>query len=292
MTISVEPLTARFGAEITGVDVRTLDAARFTELYALWLRWKVLIVRDQTLTPTELVSLGRRFGPALRDRFVAPHPKHPELMEIVRQAGDPGRNFGGLWHTDVSYLEAPAKATVLYAVTLPSIGGDTLFSDLEAAYAALSQPMQRMLSGLQAAHMALGPLRRKRLEKKDYAPDLEGSPTQVLQALHPLVRAHPETGRPCLFVNGSYLHVLEGMTQEESAPLLQFLCAHAQRPAFTCRIRWQPGTLAIWDNRCTQHCAMGDYTERREMLRYTIKGDVPLTFAHSSTQALPMRASG
>ena len=196
-------------------------------------------------------------------------------MEILRPAGDPGRNFGGLWHTDVSYLPAPAKATALYAVQLPPNGGDTLFADLEAAFEGLSPAMQNLLAGLRASHLALGPLQRKRLENKDYTPDLSVGDTQVIQALHPLVRVHPETGRRCLFVNGSYLHVIEGMTVEESASLLRFLCSHAQRPEFICRVRWAPGTVAVWDNRCTQHKAMDDYSERREMLRYTVKGQVP-----------------
>lgn len=285
----IAPLSARFGAEVKGIDVRSMDDAGFAALRRLWLDWKVLVIRDQNLTASEVSAFGARFGPNLIDRFVAPHPRHPELMEIVRHAGAPGRNFGGLWHTDVSYLEAPAQATILYAVQLPSVGGDTLFADLEAAYAALSPRMQSIIADLRVTHMALGPLQRKRLEDKDYTPDLSGSTgTQVLQALHPLVRQHPETGRPCLFVNGSYLYVIEGLTVEESQPLLSFLCAHAKRPAFTCRIQWQPGSLAVWDNRCTQHCALSDYDERREMLRYTVQGGIPA----ATRPAAPLRVSG
>ena len=268
------PLTTRFGVEINNLDVRRLDSKSFSHLYDVWLKWKVLVIRDQSLTPADLVKFASRFGEALPDRFVAPHCTEPSLMEITRPAGAPGRNFGGMWHTDVSYLDAPAKATVLYAVTLPSRGGDTLFIDLEAALEGLSPTMQQMLTGLRASHLALGPLQRKRLENKDYTPDLNGE-TQVIQALHPLVRTHPETDNKCLFVNGSYLHLIEGMTAEESLPILDFLRLHAQRPAFSCRVRWEPGTITLWDNRCTQHKALDDYHERREMLRYTVRGSIP-----------------
>lgn len=274
-TMEVRPLTRCFGAEVHQLDVSTLDHAQFVRLYQTWLTWKVLVIRGQSLTPEQLVSFASRFGAALKDRFIAPHPDEPDLMEIMRPANDTGRNFGGLWHTDVSYLSSPAKATVLYAVTLPQVGGDTLFSDLEAALESLSPAMQALLAGLRVNHMALGPLQRKRLENKDYTPDMSSHETQVIQALHPLVRVHPETGRRCLFVNGSYLHTVEGMTQEESTPLLQFLSQHAQRPAFTCRVRWEPGTVTLWDNRCTQHRALNDYTERREMLRFTVQGSRP-----------------
>ena len=272
---TIRPLTTNFGAEIEHLELRFLDDKSFSALYETWLQWKVLVIRKQNLSPSQLVEFASRFGEPLADRFIAPHPTEPALMEILKPAGDRGRNFGGLWHTDVSYLEAPAKATILYAVQLPQKGGDTLFADLEAAYESLSPGMQNMITGMRARHLALGPLQRKRLENKDYTPDVSTTETQVIQALHPLVRVHPETGRNCLFVNGSYLHLIDGMTEEESLPLLKFLCDHAQRPAFTCRVRWEPGTITIWDNRCTQHKALNDYTERREMLRFTVKGEIP-----------------
>jgi taurine dioxygenase len=272
--MQVTPLTDRFGAEVWDVNVNTLSDGAFVALRQFWLRWKVLILRGQSMTPAQVVAFGARLGPGLPDQFIAPHPDHPELMEIVWDAQMPGRNFGGVWHTDVSYLSAPAQGTVLWPVKLPVEGGDTLFADLEAALAGLSEGMQRLLAGLKGNHMAMGPLERRRIESRDYTSFLSEQRKSV-QAAHPLIRTHPETGRRCLFVNGNYLTHIVGLSDTESAPLLRFLCDHAQRAEYTCRVRWAMGSLVLWDNRCTLHKAIKDYSSRREMLRYTIQGTPP-----------------
>jgi taurine dioxygenase len=206
-------------------------------------------------------------------------PSHPEVLEIVKTPSDK-KNFGGSWHSDQMFSPRPAMGTILYAKEVPSAGGDTLFANLYLAYESLSPGMRRMLDGLRAVSVGDHFKGHDGKSRKDYyAGKLNmkvRDPGNVqTTSVHPLVRTHPETGRKALYIGG-HVHGFEDMTEAESQPLIDFLMDHATRPEFTCRFRWQTGSLAFWDNRCTQHFAVNDYpAETRIMHRITVCGDTP-----------------
>jgi taurine dioxygenase len=185
-------------------------------------------------------------------------------------------NFGGVWHSDTAYLTRPPLGSMLYAVELPPLGGDTLFSNMYQAYESLSDGLRRTLDGLQALNTSAKPDaavgRQGRKSERPTAADAE-----VLSALHPIVRTHPEAGRKALFVNPGHTLQIDGCSVAESKPLLDYLFRHQQRPEFSCRLHWRPGSLAFWDNRAAQHYAMNDYHgHRRVMWRVTFVGERPL----------------
>jgi len=273
--IAVRPMSGAIGAEIEGVDLsEALSEHGFATLHRAFLEHQVLFFRDQHLTPDTQKRFARRFGPL----YVHPYAKgldgHPEVLPVVREAGDTGRNFGGLWHADLTFEPEPVMGSVLAARDVPDHAGDTMFASGFAAYEALSDGLKRQLERLNAVHSANaaysdGDLAgNSRMGLKAAAPATE--------AVHPVVRVHPESGRRALFLNRLNTQRFEGWTAAESAPLLDYLCHHATRPEFTCRFRWRPGSVAFWDNRCTQHIAINDYAgQRREMHRVTIRGDQP-----------------
>ena len=283
--IEVSPITGALGAEIGGVNLaHDLGGDCMEEIRRAFLEHLVIFFRGQDLTPERQITFARHFGELDLHDFVDGLPEHPEVIAIIKDAGDDGYNFGGRWHTDVSYQERPALGSVLYGREVPPHGGDTLFANQYLAYEALSEGMKRMLDGLRAAHCAAsayGPDGRaaKSIQSaQGYTKSITIHPDDKASEvmLHPVVRKHPETGRKCLFVNGTYTEHIENMTREESAPLLKFLFRHATSESFTCRFRWEPGSVAFWDNRCVQHYALNDYHgHRREMHRVTISGDRP-----------------
>ena len=180
-------------------------------------------------------------------------------------------NFGGLWHTDTAYLAEPPMATMLIAREVPPHGGDTLFASLYAAYDALSDGMKQMLAPLRAVNSSSKAEKARTHENRG-----ANEAPRVLEAEHPVVRTHPETGRKALYVNGGHTLRFVGMTEAESAPLLEYLFAHQVRPEFTCRFHWEPGSTAFWDNRCALHNPINDYHGfRRIMHRVTLAGDRP-----------------
>jgi len=276
LAITVSALSGALGAEISGVDLARLDDAAFRAIHDAFLAHQVLVFRDQHLTPAAYAALARRFGEPAEYPFAKGLDGHPEITLIVKEAHQTS-NFGGMWHSDTTYKPDPPKATMLLAVETPPAGGDTLFACQYRAYDTLSDGMKRLLaelrgvsssqknaSALRATHLATGSM------------TATGQATQTLTAAHPAVRRHPETGRPALYVNRSHTTHFEGMTQAESAGLLDYLFGHQVQPEFTARIRWSPGTLVIWDNRSSQHCAINDYDgHRREMWRITLEGEVP-----------------
>lgn len=272
--VAVRPLAGAIGATVEGVDLAELSDAGFATLHRAFLDHHVLLVPDQRLAPDTLKALARRFGPL----YVHPYAKgldgHPEVMPVIREADDVGRNFGGSWHTDLTFEPEPVLGSLLYALEVPDHGGDTLFANQHAAYDALSPGLKSLLEGLQAVHSASAAYGEGNVAgaRKMGLRAAEGTP----EATHPVVRVHPETGRRGLFVNPLNTARFAGWTEAESRGLLDHLYAHAVRPEFTCRIRWQPGSLVCWDNRSVQHIALNDYAgHRREMQRVTIRGDRP-----------------
>ncbi|MEZ5728459.1 MAG: TauD/TfdA family dioxygenase [Burkholderiaceae bacterium] len=277
---TLEPIGGAGGADIGGLDLsRALAPDVVAALQRALADHCVLIFRDQQLTPDHQEAFARQFGELAQTPFIAPLEGHPAMMRIVREATETKKlNFGGRWHTDMSFAPEPVMATCLYCRESPAVGGDTLWSNQMQALDALSPGMQTMLRGLRVMHSA----RRSYGPQGTYADDdlksmrIEVSEAGLREQAHPCVRTHPVNERDILFVNRVYAIRFEDMTEDESAPLLGFLNDHSQRPEFQIRLRWRPGTLALWDNRSTQHLAINDYAgQRRVMDRLTIRGDRP-----------------
>jgi len=279
-TILVNPIAGALGAELNGVDLsKPLSDTAIGEIRAALLQHHVIFFRDQRLTPEQHLGFGRRFGELQVHDFVEGMGDNEEILEVRKEAEET-RNFGGGWHTDVSYLERPALGSVLYALDVPEYGGDTMFANQHLAYETLSDGMKSMLEGLTAIHSARRPYGPNAERAHDYGPSsmrVNFSEAALAETEHPVVRTHVETGRKSLYVNRTFTIRFKDMTDAESAPLLNYLCDHAVRPEFTCRFRWQPGSIAFWDNRCVQHNAINDYHgQRRVMHRVTIEGERPV----------------
>jgi taurine dioxygenase len=274
---SVKPIAGALGAEITGINLsKTITTKLFNFLHQALMDYKVIFFRDQDLTPQQHIDFSRLFGEPMTDEFIEHSGEHPELMELYQAADSEKRNFGGTWHTDSTYRNEPPLGVSLYSRKLPPYGGDTIWSNMELVYESLSDPMKNMLKPLYADHLASGYRQKLSLIKGDYTHSFSNDDVKRIEVSHPVVRAHPVTGRPSLFLSEPYTYRFSGMSEEESKPLIQFLCELAIRPNFTCRFNWTPGTLALWDNRNTLHFAVNDYAGySRLMHRYTIKGDKP-----------------
>jgi taurine dioxygenase len=277
--IRVRPTVGACGAEISGIDLRRpLDNEAFAAVHDALLHHRLILFRDQQLGPDEMKALASRFGPLDEHPYIQPIEGHPEVLRIVKEPGD-RVNFGGGWHSEVSFYEKPAMGTMLYAVDVPGAGGDTLVADMVAAYAALSPTMQGILEGLTAIHSAEHIYGSKAVfatEEAKQSTSLRFDASADAKVEHPLVRTHPETGEKILYVNPAFTVGIRGMKKRESDALLQFLFTHQTATEYCTRIHWQPGTLAFWDNRSTQHYALNDYAgHRREMLRVVVAGDRP-----------------
>ncbi len=279
--VAPAPLAGALGAEVLGLDVsETLVPKDMAALKDAFLDHKVLVLRDQNLTPASLLTFSRHWGDVHFYPYMTGLEEQPEVFEI-KTAPEARRVFGNRWHSDQMYDPCPVKATLLYAKELPPVGGDTIFSDLELAYAHLSEGLKSLLAGLRIYCDGADKSRYGGKSREEWYADggMDEKLSQAEQkpkiAVHPLIRTHPETGRKCLFI-GDQVQRFDGFTNEESAPLLDYLMTFIQRPEFTCRIRWEPGTLVMWDNRSTCHYAIADYAGHgRRMHRVTIAGDVP-----------------
>lgn len=276
VSIQVEPVAGSLGAVISGVDLTyELAPEQVAAIRQAWLDHLVIFFHDQKLTPAQFLRFGRYFGTVIEYPFVKGLENFPEIIPVVKLEHE-RVNFGGIWHSDTTYLEIPPMASMLIAREVPAVGGDTLFANMYQAYNALSPCMQRLLDGLvglnSSAKADVSKTREDRM--KDGA---RADAQKEYRAAHPAVRVHPETGRKALYVNIAHTAEFEGMTAEESAPLLQYLFQHQIRPEFTCRFRWRPGSIAFWDNRCVQHNPVNDYHGyRRVMHRITLAGDKPV----------------
>ena len=275
--LRVHPLTTTIGAVVEGVRLgQTASDRTIAEVRAALLKHKVLFFEDQDLSPVEQRDFARRFGELDVHPLYPGHETAPEIMVIDNHPGNPTDNDH--WHTDVTYLERPAMAGMLYARQVPPVGGDTLWASMTAAYAALSPTMRSFLDTLSAVHDFSHAFPMESLAARNAGDERhESGRVAHPPVIHPVVRVHPETGERGLFVNSIFTARIKSMRREESRALLDFLFAHVQRPDFAVRWRWRQGAVAFWDNRCTQHYAVNDYLpERRVLTRATIIGDRPV----------------
>jgi taurine dioxygenase len=280
--MKVKKIAGGLGAEISGVDLAAgVPKALAADIRQVFLEHQVIFLRGQKLSPAQFMVFAQAMGQAIEYPFVKGIEGYPHIIEVKKLAHEKV-NFGGIWHSDTTYLAVPPMGSMLLAREVPPYGGDTLFANQYLAYESLSDTMQRLLDGLvgvsSSAKADVSKTREDRI-KEDGQTAGGGSARapQQFQALHPVVRTHPETGRKALYVNVAHTAGIEGLTDAESAPLLNFLFAHQVKPEFTCRFVWEPDSLAFWDNRCTQHNPVNDYHGfRRVMHRITLQGDKPV----------------
>jgi len=273
-TVTVTRLAGAVGAEIAGIDLRRpLDAAQTAWLRRIWLEHGVVLLRGEPLDPEQFLGFARSIGTPVEYPFVSGIEGYPHVIEVKKLEHE-RVNFGGVWHSDTAYLEQPPMATLLLAREIPPHGGDTLFASQTAAFDALSEGLQELLCGLRCVNSsAKADTSRTR---EDRIAEAGSAQRRHYEVEHPAVRVHPETGRRALYMNVAHTVRFAGMTEAESAPLLHFLHEHQRKEEFTCRLRWQPGSLALWDNRSVQHYPINDYHgHRRVMHRITLAGDVP-----------------
>ena len=271
----VEPSGAGCGALIRGTNLsRPQSPAAIAAIRNAWLQHQVIGICDQDLQIVDLERFAAALGPEGDDPFIASIPGHPRVVEVRREAGETTPVFAEAWHSDWSFLESPPAGTLLYGKVIPPVGGDTLFANQYAAYDALSESMKSRIANLQGIHSA----------RRSYSPggvygerdkgrsmSIRFSERAMATQLHPLVRRHPETGRPALFINLGYTIGIDGMSEAEAGALLTELFAHQAKPEFVYRHRWSAGLLTLWDNRCLLHTATGGYQGHQRLLwRITI----------------------
>ena len=271
--IVAKPFAPNLGAEITGVDLsQTISEAEFSEIEAAFLAYQVLFFKDQKEIPPQVhIDLGKRFGPLHSHPAAPTMAGYPEIFEIHATRHSKVAN-GEFWHSDVSCDEEPPLGTMLQIHILPPCGGDTMFSNMYAAYDALSDAMKTFLDGLSATHASEHIYRGRYADRGQKDSDIA-----FPSASHPVVRTHPQTGRKALFVNRTFTTRIKELSEEESSAVLKMLFEHAESIQFQIRFRWSKNDVAFWDNRCCMHCAIWDYwPEERKGRRVTIKGDRPL----------------
>ena len=271
--IEIRPIAGALGAEIQGVDLaRPLEDEVVAEIRRAFLDHLVLFFADQELAPPTLVAFAERLGQPMEYPQMKGLPDLPMVMPVTKLEHEKV-NFGGVWHSDTAYLERPPMATMLYALEIPPYGGDTLFANQYLAFETLPEGLRKALDPLIGVNTStkaqISQTREDRLREV-------GAKLKAMVAKHPIVRTHPGTGRRALYVNSGHTTHFEGWTEKDSRPLLDYLFQHQVRPEFTCRFRWQRGSLALWDNRCTLHNPVNDYQGfRRRMHRISLAGDEP-----------------
>ncbi len=272
--MDILPLTGSLGAEIIGADVRR--AEDFDTIFAAFAKYSVIVLRGQTITPDDHLAFARRFGPINVNRFFKPVDGYPEIATVLKEK-DQKAAVGEDWHTDHSYDQVPALGSILHAIEVPPVGGDTLFVSMGAAYEALSSVMRGFLENLTAVHSSRHVFGVTTSDSEAARTGRLGNAEAATQdARHPVVLTHPLSGRRGLYVNPVFTTHIEGLSEAGSAVVLSALYRHCQKPEFQCRVRWQPGDITIWDNRATWHKAINDYHGyRRLMHRVTVEG-VPL----------------
>ncbi len=272
--LTLTPLTPTIGAEVGGVDLRQpLSAGQAAAIRQALLDWKVLFFRDQEIDTDQHLAFSRSFG-ELEVHPFAPHkPGYPEVLAITHNRESRGRE--NVWHSAVTWRIEPSLGSVLRALEVPPVGGDTLFADMYAAYQGLTEEVKERIGGATAihdfAHFRAAMRRRGKTED-----EIEAFNTQYPMVEHPVVRTHPETGRRCIYVNAAFTQHIVGWEEDDSARMLAHLHAQAAIPEYQCRFRWEQGSIAFWDNRASQHYAASDYWPAvRRMERVTVIGDRP-----------------
>lgn len=264
--IAVRPLTSLIGAEIEGIDLARADDSDIGLITEALLEHKVVFFRDQELDDRSHQEFAARFGTPQDFAFLpATGPATPGIHALASGGGRPSRSNADIWHSDATFQETPPMGSILRALASPSVGGDTLWANMEAVYESLSDRMQILLDGLTATHdFTKSSTHRGKATGAEYPP-----------VVHPVIRTHPVTGRKCLYVNRIFTTRINELSDRENELLLPYLFDLAREPLFQCRFSWRPGSVAFWDNRCTQHYAVADYVESRLMHRAVIDGDRP-----------------
>ena len=272
-TINVKPLSGNIGAEIDGVNLKKISKEQFNEIKIVFGKYGVIFFRNQNLSPEEEIIFAELWGEININRFFTNLEGYPKIA-LVSKEPDQKKNIGGAWHTDHTYDLEPAMGSILFAHQVPKKGGDTLFSSMYAAYETLSDGLKGSLKNMYGRHSSrhvFGNSRAKRND--DTVGRIINSDKAKQDAIHPVVITHPQTGKKALFVNPTFTLGFDGWSDEESKPLLNYLYSHATKPEFTCRFKWEEGSIAFWDNRSTWHLAVNDYHgQRRLMHRITING--------------------
>ena len=277
--MEIRPTNGGCGAEVAGVDLNTLSNAEVEAILDVHAEYGVVFFRNQRLTPDTQLAAAERFGQINVNRFFSRVAGQPRVAEVLKEAHHPN-NIGGGWHTDHSYDQSPAMGSMLYAVDVPVHGGDTMFASMFKAYESLSDGLKRTLAGLSAVHSSRHVFGPGGYHEQRRDVRYENAEQANQDAVHPVVIRHPRSGRPALYVNRAFTLYIDGWTVEESQPLLQYLYDVGARPEHTCRFRWEPGSVAFWDNRATWHYALDDYPgETRRMHRVTIDGEELEAFA-------------
>ena len=262
--LQIRPVAPSVGAEVRGIDVRRLDDATFAEIQRAFVAHRLLVIKDQSLTPEELMTFGERWG-ELHVHPITPHLDGFPPVQAIKNTGKK-TTLNEHWHTDMSFEPVPPKMTMLHALEIPGLGGDTAFSDQHAAYESLSDGLKAMLDGVKAVHRS-----------ENLARIMGKDPREAPSATHPVFRTHPDTGRKALYVCRAFTQHFEGMSRSESAGLLEFLFDRSVRPDFTHRHRWEQGDLVFWDNRSLLHYAIHDHGDQPRLLhRVTVLGEVPV----------------
>jgi taurine dioxygenase len=272
----IRKIAGALGAELSGIALtKPLSAEQAAEVRQALLEHQVIFMRRQPLTPQQFLEFAQAMGEPIEYPFVKGVDGFPFIIEVKKLKHERS-NFGGVWHSDTTYLEEPPMGSMLLSRTVPPYGGDTLFANQYLAYEALSAEMRRVVDPMigisTSAKADVSRTREDRIKSDGKTENL-----REYRAEHPVVRTHPETGRKALYVNCAHTAGIKGMSDEESAPLLRFLFEHQVKPEFTCRWAWEPDSIAFWDNRCAQHNPVNDYHGfERVMLRITLRGTKPV----------------
>jgi alpha-ketoglutarate-dependent taurine dioxygenase len=288
--LEARPLAAAMGAEIVGLDLKSITAAQAADVRAALYRHKMIFFRGQKLTHAQHEAFSRHIGPFAEDAYTQGVPGHKDVHPLIKEADDTSKMvFGEGWHTDSPFLPEPPSVTILRSIQVPPYGGDTQWANAALAYACLSDTYRRMIADFRV-HFSMRDVltsAQNNVEDRDnpigklaatrsaaqYSEDLQ---RKIRGNFHPMVRTHPVTGEKSLYIDTAYAIGIEGMTPDESAPILDYLGNYLVQHAFTCRLRWEPDMLALWDNRLCVHQAFNDYQGfRRELYRTTVVGEKP-----------------
>jgi taurine dioxygenase len=276
--VQVRPLTGALGAELSGVDLaRPLTPEAREEIKRALYDHLVIYFRDQRgFTRERHLELAQMFGPLQKIPHIFSVDGYPDVQIVRREPGESRRYVGEGFHADSTVMKTPPTTVTMHCIEAPEVGGDTAFANLQLAYETLSPAMQKLIGNLRAVHSAARLFGSQAEDRRNVMmKDMQVAEGDA-EVTHPVVRTHPGSGRKGLFVHAAYTQRLEGFTEEESRPILQFLYSHASRLEYTCRVRWSKHMVLVWDNRCTHHSAIGDYDALRYIERVTTGGEVPV----------------